>query len=304
MPLALECRQNSRIVLSPSLCLECFLPPVVGPRLPIPFQDRNTRPSQPIPGPARLPLYRNYFLTTRVLREAFGNPYHCHARELSFLAGARNTNTVHDRPATQPPCRQSRYMYINVPFFPCPSCCHIHPCPPQGKRRCVIKASSAHLCRAQIAQLAAGLQIGIAGLHHVTLPQLSLTRLQNRLARESESPTPSAETPVQFHPNEHRLQTRNTSTEPAARISQPSMCFHFVLSVMPSPSLSLSQTLRAFPLEQTRHWPVSTSLLFGLPAEITNHKRLLFFPSRYFCLLVVCPCRIPNERLDHYPSLR
>jgi hypothetical protein len=80
------------------------------------------------------------------------------------------------------------------------------------EQQCVVGASSAHLCRAQIAQLTVRLQIGIVRLHHVTLPQLSLTRLQKQGTRVRE-PSSSAETPVKFHSNEHRLQTRNTPAE-------------------------------------------------------------------------------------------
>lgn len=134
------------------------------------------------------------------------------------------------------------------------------------KQQCGVAASSAHLCRAQIAQLTVRLQIGIslACLHHVTLPQLSLTRLQNK-ARESGAHLPLPKRPLQFHPNEHRLQTRNTPAERASQLPGPpnspcvSISCFLSCPALPSPSPSLSQTLRTLPLEQKRHRPVSTS---------------------------------------------
>jgi hypothetical protein len=55
------------------------------------------------------------------------------------------------------------------------------------------------------------------------------------------------------------------------------MCFHFVLFDVPSPSPSLSQTLRTLPLEQSRHRPVSTSHCWATwePGNIANRRRLL-----------------------------
>jgi hypothetical protein len=57
---------------------------------------------------------------------------------------ARNTITtllLHHRIAVSLAPQLARYLYINVPFFPCSACFHPHPCPPQGattRRRGVV----------------------------------------------------------------------------------------------------------------------------------------------------------------------
>jgi hypothetical protein len=142
----------------------------------------------------------------------------CHAREPSFLA-------VHETPPS--PCdsiivslalQLARYMYINVPFFPCSSCFHTHPCPPQEatmRRRGVVCTPVSGSDR-PIDSPPPNRDRRPASYNPA---QLSLTRLQNK-ARGSAS----AETPAQFHPKQHRLQTRNTPAESELPGSPNSPC--------------------------------------------------------------------------------
>jgi hypothetical protein len=233
--LPLEARQNSRNGLPrPTPCLECC-----PGRRPMSPRSAQHEAILYIPGPPSASRPAGIIAIARCsfLREAFGlrcvdglgNPYLPRTREPSFLA-AHETQS--------PPCYsiivvslvpQHLARYRTVPvhqctlfpwFFLLPS---PPPLYPPKKQQCVVAASSAHQCRAQIAQLTARLQIGILRLHHVTLPQLSLTRLQNK-AREPGCPSASAETPAQFHPNEHRLRTRNTPAESQRPGSPNSPC--------------------------------------------------------------------------------
>lgn len=101
------------------------------------------------------------------------------------------------------------------------------------KQQCVVAASSAHLGRAQIAQLTVRLRIGIlpACLHHVTLPQLSLARLQTK-ARESGAHLPLPKRPSNFTQTRivYKLETRLPRAS-CQDLPTHHMCFHFVLFV-------------------------------------------------------------------------
>jgi hypothetical protein len=93
------------------------------------------------------------------------------------------------------------------------------------KQQCVVEASSAHLGRAQIAQLTVRLRIGILPFLPASCnPAPAVSHKAAETCTRVRRPSASAETPVQFHPNEHRLQTRNTPAESQLPGSPNSPC--------------------------------------------------------------------------------
>lgn len=268
MPHTLECHQNSSYGLgrpSPNRRALSSAAPAVGPRLP---DRRNTRPSYTslvLSAGITQPARSNSFL-----REAFGlwpgqSLPATHTRPV-IPCSARNTITTllrNRRVAVASTAPRSLHVHQSTLFslvlvLPA-SICDPRPCPvlPQEatmRRRGVVCTPGSGSDRPidspppnrDLTCLPASCNPAPA-VSHKAADQGTRVR----------SPSASAETPVQFHPNENRLQTRNTPAESQLPGSPNSPCVSISCFSLPSPSLS--QTLRTLPLEQTRHRPVSTS---------------------------------------------
>lgn len=210
--------------------------------------------------PAQTPSFE------KLLVFGLGNPYLPRTRDPSFLA-AHETQS--------PPCYEiavslslaphlAHYMYINLRFFSLvlvlpASICDPRPCPvlPQEatmRRRGVVCTPGSGSDRPIDSPPP---NRDLTCLPASCNPAPAVSRKAADQGTRVRSPSASAETPVQFHPNENRLQTRNTPAESQLPGSPNSPCVS--ISCFSLPSSSLSQTLRTLPLEQTRHRPVSTS---------------------------------------------
>jgi hypothetical protein len=148
-----------------------------------------------------------------------GNPYLPRTREPSFLAAHETQSPPCDLAVSLATCTSMYPFSLLLPASILPA-----PVLPK-KQQCVVEASSAHLGRAQIAQLTVRLRIGILPYLPASCnPAPAVSHKAAETCTRVRRPSASAETPVQFHPNEHRLQTRNTPAESQLPGSPNSPC--------------------------------------------------------------------------------